>query len=94
MYIKTLLHCLYRFDVYVKALLRCLAAFSAALACSDIAAVCCDARIVRWQEILSPSYYPLERPQGYWNALSATGTPAGLIAATRARVCDGNAMNV
>ena len=24
-------------------------------ACSDIAAVCCDSRIVRWQEILSPS---------------------------------------
>ena len=30
------------------------AAFSAALAYSDIAAVCCDSRIVRWQEILSP----------------------------------------
>ena len=31
------------------------AAFSAALAYSDIAAVCCDSSIVRWQEILSPS---------------------------------------
>ncbi len=32
---------------------------------------------------------------GYWNArFSATGTPAGLIAATHVRVCDGNAMNV
>ena len=29
--------------------------FSAALVYSDIAAVCCDSRIVRWQEILSPS---------------------------------------
>ena len=39
--------------------LRCLAAFaafSAALAYSDIAAVCYDSRIVRWQEILSPSF--------------------------------------
>ena len=26
--------------------------------------------------------------------LSSSGTPAGLIAATRVRVCDGNAMNV
>ena len=25
-------------------------------------------RIVCWQEILSPSYYPLERPLGFWNA--------------------------
>ena len=24
--------------------------------------------IVCWQEILSPSYSPLERPKGYWNA--------------------------
>ena len=37
---------------------RCLAAFSAALAYSDIAAVCCDSRIVRWQEILSPFDWP------------------------------------
>ena len=28
------------------------------------------------------------------SAVPTTGTPAGLIAATRARVCDGNAMNV
>ena len=34
------------------------AAFSVALAYSDIAAVCCDSRIVRWQEILSPSDWP------------------------------------
>ena len=33
----------------------------------------CGPCIVHWQEILSPSYYPperplaLERPQGYWN---------------------------
>ena len=31
---------------------------------------------------------------GFWPALSATGPLAGLSAATRARVCDGNAMNV
>ena len=30
-------------------------AFSAALAYCDIAAFCCDFRIVHWQEILSPS---------------------------------------
>ncbi len=35
----------------------------------DIAAVCCDSRIVRWQEILSPSYYPLERAKRNWNHL-------------------------
>ena len=34
------------------------AVFSAALAYSDIAAVCCDSRIVRWQEILSPFDWP------------------------------------
>ena len=37
--------------------LRCFAAFatfSVAFAYSDIAAVCCDSCIVRWQEILSP----------------------------------------
>ena len=28
------------------------------LACSDIAAVCCDSCIVRWQEILSPFDWP------------------------------------
>ena len=32
----------------------------------------------------------LEQPQ----ATGTTGTPAGLIAAIRVRVCDGNAMNV
>ena len=32
--------------------------FSAALVYSDIAAVCCDSRIVHWQEILSPSDWP------------------------------------
>ena len=40
------------------ALLAALSLRALLLACSDIAAVCCDARIVRWQEILSPSYYP------------------------------------
>ena len=41
-------------------------------------------------------YYlrPIIRRSDLWNARSANGTPAGLIAATRARVCDGNAMNV
>ena len=34
-------------------------------------------RIVCWQEIISPSHYPLERPSAYWNALSATGTASG-----------------
>ena len=37
--------------------LRCFAAFaafSAALAYSDIAAVCCDSRIVRWQDGIAP----------------------------------------
>ena len=35
--------------------------------CSDIAAVCCDSRIVCWQEILSPSDIR-------WNARRAIGT--------------------
>ena len=51
----------------------------------------CGPCIVCWQEILSPSYYPLERPKGYWNARSATGTeplalpgtPAGLLEQSR-----------
>ena len=30
------------------------AVFSAALAYSDIAAVCCDSRIVRWQDGIAP----------------------------------------
>ena len=30
------------------------ATFSAALAYSDIAAVCCDSRIVRWQDGIAP----------------------------------------
>ena len=34
------------------------AGFSSALAYSDIAAVCCDSCIVRWQEILSPFDWP------------------------------------
>ena len=43
---------------------------------------------------------PFGTAAGYWNAadfsllFSATGPPAGLIAATHVRVCDGNAMNV
>ena len=35
--------------------LRCFAAFAvAAIAYSDIAAVCCDSRIVRWQDGIAP----------------------------------------
>ena len=64
----------------------------------DIAAVCCDSRIVRWQEILSPSYYPLERAKRIWNGLWQMERDLALlerrIAATRVRVCDGNAMRV
>ncbi|MGN0239781.1 MAG: hypothetical protein ACI4AW_07175 [Paludibacteraceae bacterium] len=36
----------------------------------------------------------LEQPQAPGTRLGATGTPAGLIAATRIRVCGDNAMNV
>ena len=43
--------------------------------------------IVCWQEILSPSYF-------LWNVLRPLGPPAGLSAAIRVRVCDGNAMRV
>ena len=34
--------------------LRCFTVFSAALAYSDIAAVCCDSRIVSWQDGIAP----------------------------------------
>ena len=58
------LRCFRRFTVFYDAAcfpLRCFAAFatfSAAIAYSDIAAVCCDSCIVRWQEILSPFDWP------------------------------------
>ena len=31
--------------------------------------------IVRWQEILSPSYYPLARPKRYWNGPTGLRAP-------------------
>ena len=35
----------------------------------------CGPCIVRWQEIISPSYYPLlERAKRYWNGLRPFGT--------------------
>ena len=55
-----------RFAVFYAATcipLRRFAVFSAAIAYSDIAADCCDSRIVHWQEILSPSDCPLWLPR-------------------------------
>ena len=55
------LRCFRRFTGFYAATcipLHRFAVFSAALAYSDIAAVCCDSRIVRWQEILSPFDWP------------------------------------
>ena len=44
--------------------------------------------IVCWQEILSPSYYPLERPPAYWNARSANGTEPQALPGTPARLLE------
>ena len=55
------LRCFSRFTGFFAATcipLRRFAVFSASLAYSDIAAVCCDSCIVRWQEILSPFDWP------------------------------------
>ena len=55
------LRCFCRFAVFYAAAcipllrFRCFATFSVALAYSDIAAVCCDSRIVRWQDGIAPN---------------------------------------
>ena len=55
------------------------AVFSAALAYSDIAAVCCDSRIVSWQEILSPSDWPPWLPRSAAAlAMASIRHPGGL----------------
>ena len=52
-------------------------------ALEQAARLSCGPCIVCWQEILSPSHYPLERAQriwnshSLWNAQSANGTAAG-----------------
>ena len=53
--------------------------FSAALVYSDIAAVCCDSRIVHWQEILSPSDWPPWLPRSAAAfAMASIRLPGGL----------------
>ena len=39
----------------------------------------CGPCIVCWQEILSPSHYPLARAQRNWNRASGPGTASGLL---------------
>ena len=62
---------------------RALAHLERPLANGTPARLSCGPCIVCWQEILSPSYYPLERPKGYWNARSATGTEPLALPGTR-----------